>query len=48
VIDLHIGNIRKYLVLLEQDELAQRDEYGYWSLTDPGRVWAAQFSGASS
>jgi len=37
VIDLHIGNIRKYLVFCEQDDLAMRDDLGYWKLTEAGR-----------
>lgn len=40
VIDLHIGNIRKYLVFCEQDHLAERDEFGYWCLTPAGRARA--------
>lgn len=41
VIDLHIGNIRKYLVLLEKDSMIDRDEHGYWRLTASGARWAS-------
>lgn len=37
VLDLHIGNIRKYLTIAEQDGLVIRDDYGWWSLTSRGR-----------
>lgn len=36
VIDLHVGNVRKYLALAELDGLIKRDDYGYWSLTQAG------------
>ena len=39
-VDLHIGNVRKYLVLGEQDGLVQRDEYSYWRLTESGEARA--------
>lgn len=37
VLDLHVGNIRKYLALAEQDNLVERNEYGSWRLTASGR-----------
>ncbi len=40
VLDLHVGNIRKYLVFCEQDGLAARDDSGCWALTDEGRARA--------
>jgi excisionase family DNA binding protein len=40
VIDLHPGNIRKYLCLLEVRELVQRDDFGMWSLTEKGQQLA--------
>lgn len=38
VIDMHEGNIRKHLCLAEADGLAQRDDFGRWSLTPAGRT----------
>jgi excisionase family DNA binding protein len=38
VIDMHEGNIRKHLCLAEADGLAERDEFGRWSLTSAGRA----------
>jgi excisionase family DNA binding protein len=43
VIDLHPGNIRKYLCLLEVRDLAQRDEGGMWSLTAEGQRMAVSW-----
>jgi excisionase family DNA binding protein len=42
VLDLHVGNIRKYLALAEKDSLVTRDEYGLWSLTGLGLAQAAR------
>jgi excisionase family DNA binding protein len=39
VVNLHPGNIRKYLALAEADGLTQRDEYSDWSLTPAGAQW---------
>jgi excisionase family DNA binding protein len=36
VVDLHIGNIRKYLALAEHDGLVTRDDCGRWALTIEG------------
>lgn len=38
VLDLHVGNIRKYLVLAALDGLVVRDDYGYWTMTETGRA----------
>jgi excisionase family DNA binding protein len=46
VIDLHVGNIRKYLSLAELDGLVTRDENGFWSLTSHGRERAATLPAA--
>lgn len=35
-VDLHPGNIRKYLHLLERDGMTLRDEFGSWHLTPAG------------
>lgn len=40
VLDLHVGNIRKYLAFAEHDGLVNRDRLGFWSLTDIGRKHA--------
>jgi excisionase family DNA binding protein len=37
VVDLHIGNIRKYLCLAERDGLVRRDDFGVWTLTVEGQ-----------
>jgi excisionase family DNA binding protein len=36
VIDLHPGNVRKYLCLAEKDGLVERDDFGRWRLTAAG------------
>jgi len=36
VIELHPGNVRKYLVLMEKAGLTQRVGEGLWALTDEG------------
>jgi excisionase family DNA binding protein len=36
VLDLHVGNIRKYLALAEQEGLVTRDDCGRWTLTIDG------------
>ena len=41
VLDLQVGNIRKYLLICEQEGLATRDDAGYWSLTEIGRQRAS-------
>jgi excisionase family DNA binding protein len=38
-IDLHPGNIRKYLNQAERDGLLSRDTFAVWSLTPEGRQW---------
>lgn len=47
VIDLHIGNVRKYLAFCEQDQLAERDDYGQWRLTHRGRERAERLPPAN-
>jgi excisionase family DNA binding protein len=42
VLDLHLGNIRKYLTLAERNGLVQRDEFGRWTLTTDGLARAAR------
>lgn len=42
VLDLHIGNIRKYLTLLERDGFVSRDADGFWKLSDDGVALAAK------
>jgi len=37
-IELHPGNIRKYLCLLEAEGWVRRDEYGSWVLTEAGQA----------
>ena len=39
VVDLHAGNIRKYLAFAEADGLADRDDYSVWTVTPEGRRW---------
>jgi len=36
-IDLHPGNVRKHLVILEAAGVADRDDEGFWRLTQAGR-----------
>ncbi|HMR94826.1 MAG TPA: helix-turn-helix domain-containing protein [Microthrixaceae bacterium] len=38
VVDLHEGNIRKHLLILEARSLAHRDRDGSWSLTEAGEA----------
>lgn len=42
VIDIHVGNLRKYLAFAQQEGLVDRDQDGYWSLTETGRSRAAR------
>ncbi len=36
-IGLHPGNVRKHLVILEAAGVAERDDSGFWRLTEAGR-----------
>jgi excisionase family DNA binding protein len=38
VLELHVGNVRKYLALSETRNLAQRNDYGMWRATEAGRA----------
>ena len=36
-VGLHPGNVRKHLVILEAAGIAEREDSGFWRLTDAGR-----------
>lgn len=48
VVDLHVGNIRKYLTLGDQAGLFKRDDEGLWRLTDAGRELAGNLPRAGA
>lgn len=42
VVDIHVGNVRKYLRLSADDGLVVVDDSGQWRLTETGRTRAIQ------